>query len=203
MIFLFGSRAGHLKTLKISEPCRACKATNSVELIVYQRFAHIFWIPIFPTRKVFTSQCFRCKDSLLEEGVKSSYPQTYRDAKKRLWVPVWSFSGIILVGSIVLLISILSYIRDIKEQFMIQSPESGDIYKYRSKDGAYSLLKVSEVRGDTIYIFSNSYSTNDVMSMRRLLRQSHFNFSKESSPWLRSDLIQMFENGEIITIERE
>jgi hypothetical protein len=86
---------------------------------------------------------------------------------------------------------------------MIQSPEIGDIYKYRSIDGDYSLLKVSEIRGDTVYVFSNSFATKNVTSMRKLINASAFSYNKVASTKLRSDLIQMFENGEIITIERE
>lgn len=203
MIVLFGSRAGHLKTLRIPEPCRNCKASNSVEFIVYQRFAHIFWIPIFPTRKVFTSQCYNCKDSLIEDEVKASYPHVYQETRKKLFVPFWSFTGIALVAGLILFISILSYIRTVKNQFIIQSPERGDIYRYVTKDGEYSLLKVSEIKGDTVYVFTNSYTTKSVRGISRLIDDSYFSFSKESSPKLRSDLIQMFESGEITDIERQ
>jgi hypothetical protein len=203
MIILFGSRAGHLKTLRIPVLCRNCKTSDCVELIAYQRFAHIFWIPIFPTRKIFTSQCSHCKDALIEDEVKASYPQAYQETRKKLFVPFWSFTGIAVVAGFILFISIVSYIRTVKNQFMIQSPESGDIYRYITKDGAYSLLKVSEVRGDTVYVFTNNYATKSIRSLSKLRDDSYFSFSKELSPILRSDLIQMFESGEINEIERE
>lgn len=108
-----------------------------------------------------------------------------------------------MIAGLVLLISILSYIRTVKNQFIIQSPESGDIYRYVTKDGDYSLLKVAEIRGDTVFVFTNSYATKSLRSIRKLMNDSYFYFSKEPSPKLRSDLIQMFESGEITDIERE
>lgn len=199
MIILFGTRAGHLKTIRLPEQCRNCKTGGSVELIVYQRFAHIFWIPIFPTRKIFTSQCYRCKESLIQEEIKESYPEVYQQYRKKLTAPFWSFTGITLVASIVLLITVLNYVRIVKEQFMIQSPEIDDIYIYVPKEGEYSLWKVSEINGDTVFVLSNSFTTNSI----RKISVSAYSFNKEASPKLRSDLIRMFENKEIVSIERE
>ena len=86
---------------------------------------------------------------------------------------------------------------------MIQMPKSGDIYKYKTKNGDFTLLKVSETIGDTVYVFSNSYATKQVTSMRKLIDKSDFDFSTEASPMLRSDLIHLLETGAIINIERE
>jgi hypothetical protein len=203
MIIFFGSRSGHLKTLKAPGQCRTCRTNDSLELLVDQKFAHIFWIPMFPIRKIYTAECYQCKDFLTEAEIKASHPLIYQETRKTVTTPFWSFTGLALIFSFILLISILGYIRTIKHQFMIQTPKSGDIYKYLSKEGEFSLLKVSEIIGDTVYVYSNSYTTRNTISMRKLIDESQFSFSSEPGPKLRSDLIQMFENGEIINIERE
>jgi hypothetical protein len=203
MIVLLGTRTGHLKTLKIAGRCRKCLGNESVELIIDQRVVHIFWIPIFPTRKIFTSECYQCRDLLMEPEIANLYPLTYNEAKKKISSPFWAFTGIALIFFSILLIGTLGYFRKMKEQFLIQTPRPGDIYQYESGEQEYSLLKVSEARGDTVYVFTNSYSAMGRPSMRRLMDRSRFNFSKEATPKLRSELIQMFEDGAITGVKRE
>jgi hypothetical protein len=203
MIIFFGSRTGHAKTLRVPGVCKNCGASDSVELIVYQRFAHIFWVPIFPTRKTYTTECYRCKTSLVGEQLQNSYPSFYQEARKKVGTPFWSFAGVILVASLVLLISILASIGSIRDEFMIHDPQSGDVYKYRLESGEYSLLKVSEVVDDTVFVLPNNYSTNKITGLRRLMNEGRINYSKDAIPKLRSDLIRMYENGEIVAVERE
>jgi hypothetical protein len=90
-----------------------------------------------------------------------------------------------------------------KEQFLIRTPRAGDVYKYKTGEYEYSLLKVSEARGDTVYVFTNSYTASGWTSMRELMGRSRFTFSEQATPRLRSQLIRMYEEDEIINIERE
>jgi hypothetical protein len=203
MIILFGSRTGHAKTLRVPGICKNCGASDSVELIVYQRFAHIFWVPIFPIRKIYTTECYKCKASLTGDEVQRAYTSFYQEAQKKVGTPFWTFAGVILVGSLILLISVLSYIGSVKNEFMIHDPQIGDVYKYRLENGEYSLLKVSEVMGDTVYVLMNSYSTNKVRGITRLMNEGRANYYKEPILKSRTDLIRMFENGEISDIKRE
>jgi hypothetical protein len=203
MIIFFGSRTGHLKTLKVQGHCKNCKRTDSVELIIYQKFAHIFFVPIFPIKKIYAAQCFQCKNLFTESEVKEWFALTYTNARRRVHSPLWSFTGLAAVFILVLLISILNYFRSIKNQYMIQMPKSGDIYRYKTEYGEFTLLRVSEVIGDTVYIFTNNYSTTTGTTIRRMIDQTEFDFKKEAIPKLRSDLIDMFENGEITDIKRE
>lgn len=203
MIILFGSRTGHAKTLRVPGSCINCGTSDSVELIVYQRFAHIFWIPIFPIRKIYTTECYKCKASLLGDEVQRSYSTFFQEARKKVGTPLWTFSGVILVGALISLITVLSYIGSVKNEFMIHDPQIGDVYKYKLENGEYSLLKVSEVMGDTVAVLLNSYSTNKVRGITRLMNEGRANYNKEPILKSRSDLIRMFESGEILDIKRE
>jgi hypothetical protein len=84
MIILFGTRSGHLKTLKITGRCRKCNGDDTVELIIDQKVAHIFGIPIFPIRKFFSAECYQCRDFLMEPGIATVYRATYDEAKKKI-----------------------------------------------------------------------------------------------------------------------
>ena len=203
MIILFGSRTGHAKTLRVPGNCKNCGASESVELIVYQRFAHIFWIPIFPIRKIYTTTCYKCKTTLTGDEIQNSYLSFYQEVRKKVGTPLWSFAGLIVVGSIVILISVLSYFGSVKNEFMIHDPQRGDVYKYQLENGEYSLMKISETVGDTVYVFLNSYSTNSIRGINRLMNEGRANYNKEAVPKLRDDLIRMFENGEILDMKRE
>lgn len=202
MFILFGTRSAYVKKIEINEPCKHC-GNKSFELVIDQRFAHIFWIPMFPIRKQYSAQCYHCKTSMTESEIKSFHPGTYSEAVKKTGTPFWSYSGSAFIFFCILLIVALGYIRSMKHQYMIQMPERGDLYKYRSASGAYSLLKVSDVRHDTVLVLPNKYAVEGVISMRKLIEESEFDFETEPIPVLRSDLIQMFETGDIINIVRE
>jgi hypothetical protein len=202
MIFLFGTRLGHLKTVRVSGECVHCKNTGTVELITDQRYAHVMWIPIFPLGKVFSAECYRCRKVYSVEEIIRFYPESYHEVRRKLGIPLWSFAGPLIIIAFISFILIAGYFRKTQEEEIIHSPQAGDIYKYK-QNGLYSLLKVSRIAGDTVYVHHNNYGTEGIVSMRRMIERSQFDFDKESKPILQRDLLEMFDKGEIVDVERE
>src|SRR5699024_8203837 len=102
MFFIFGIRntAVFLQALKIS--CGHCQ-TNSVQLLVYQNYFHLFWIPFFPLWKSTQSQCSHCKKVCKAREFDSALQQSAKEVKKQPSTPWWTWSL-----SFVLLLLILS-----------------------------------------------------------------------------------------------
>jgi hypothetical protein len=76
MIIIFGSRATHIGNIHAEGSCPHCSQV-SLHASVYQRYAHIFWAPLFPIGRsggLFCSQCgYAAKESHLQPELRKAY----------------------------------------------------------------------------------------------------------------------------------
>ncbi|HEY9047164.1 MAG TPA: hypothetical protein VIN08_14765 [Ohtaekwangia sp.] len=165
---------------------------------------HVFWIPFFPAGKKYVTQCNHCKNILLNGNeFQYAFPSVYKEIKQYIRTPIWTYIGVVLV--VVLLIN--SVIGEFKKsensKVLVQSPTKGDVYKFKTEDGQYSLLKVAEVKGDTIYVFSNNYVATQISGLDKLLTHGDSTYRTDPYPLLKSDISKMFEKRDILEVIRE
>jgi zinc-ribbon family len=201
-MIIYGTKATHLRTQNISGQCRSCGTSNNLQLSAFQKYAHIFWIPFFPIGKEYVIQCNHCRQVLDENEIRDAYRTSYEDMKRQLSIPIWTFSGLGLIAFIVVSSIISGQIKDKENRTWIQSPVKGDIYKYKTEEGEYSLLKVSEISGDTIFVFPNNYAATKIMGLTKLLEQGDSTYSEVSYPILKGTLLKMLEEEDIRGIIR-
>jgi hypothetical protein len=201
-MIIYGSKAVHLKTQDIPGQCKNCSTSNSLRLSAFQKYAHVFWIPLFPLGKELVTECGHCKQVLRENEVRDAYRIPYQDFKQQLTVPIWTFSGLGLIGLLILTTSISGYYKGKEYLTMVQSPAIGDVYKYKTDDGQYSLLKVSEIFGDTVYVFQNNYAATKIAGLTKLITLGDSSYDEEPYPLLKSELAKMVETDEILEVVR-
>lgn len=61
MFFIFGVRKSRIGTQVCSSACSYCQQKDTLALIAYQNYFHVFWIPLFPLWKEVHSVCVHCK----------------------------------------------------------------------------------------------------------------------------------------------
>ena len=61
MFFIFGIRKSRISTKVSQNNCGYCQSQNTLALIAYQNYFHVFWIPLFPLWKEVYSICTHCK----------------------------------------------------------------------------------------------------------------------------------------------
>jgi hypothetical protein len=201
-MIIYGTRATHLKTEAITGVCGNCSTENSIHISAYQRYAHIFWIPLFPIGKVYATQCGHCKQVLEEKEIRSTYRTAYEDLKNQLRVPIWTFSGLGIVACLVVFAVFAGQKKDAENMAYIQAPQEGDIYEYKTEDGEYSLLKVATIDGDTVFVIPNKYAATKSTGLAKLEAQGDSTFSDEMYPMMRSELVNMVEKNEILEVIR-
>jgi hypothetical protein len=119
---------------------------DAYDIEVRQRYAHIFWIPLFPIGKIWGLR--KKADNQLYEmpaAVRLHVQQNTRIPS----VSVWAFSGLLLVGLIGIIAMISNYVSEVqnrnamKEYYkkeyadkmaMAQQPQRGDVYEFMDKD---------------------------------------------------------------------
>ena len=76
------------------------------------------------------------------------------------------------------------------------------IFEIKTKDNQYTLYKVDNVQGDSVFVHPNQYETNKESGLNDLKAKGDASYSEEITPFLKSELRQMLEKGEITDIDR-
>lgn len=72
MIF-YGTKSTQIGTESLFDKCSNCGTQNSLEMVVFQKYAHVYWIPFFPLGRTGATQCSNCKQVVQN---KKSLPKT-------------------------------------------------------------------------------------------------------------------------------
>jgi len=199
-MIIYGTRATLLKSELIFEPCPNCQTTNSVQIGVYQRYAHVFWIPFFPIGKTGVSACGHCQQVLKSGQMPPALKLVYDNVKARTRIPVWHFSGLFLVALIVIAVIISDQKRGEKVGKYILAPKVNDVYEVKEKDEKYTLYKVQRIAGDTVFFVVNKYQTNQETGLDDL-KSKEYDMTVQYG-LVRSKLQEMNSKDEIIDIDR-
>src|SRR5688572_13100984 len=102
-MIIFGSNASELAQLPLEERCHNCGTSNSLRLHIMQKWAHVFWIPVFPLGKSGATECSHCKQVLRNDEFSLQQFDQFEQAKKQVRTSWWTFTGL---GLFFLLISV-------------------------------------------------------------------------------------------------
>jgi len=202
-MIIFGSNTKQIAAETSPDQCPNCGAGNSVQLYILQKYAHVFWIPFFPTGKSIVSQCSNCKQALKLKEMPSSMVLSSENLKSQSKTPVWTFAGLALVAVIVTLGIINEKKKDEKNANLVLAPQAGDVFEVKTDQNQYTLYKIDDVQGDSVFIRINNYETNKVTGLDDLKRKGENAYSEEVFSITKTDLKRMLDKGEVIDIERQ
>lgn len=103
MIFFYGAKWSTI----LSEPaagiaCSSCGQEDSIVVNVVSRYAHFFWIPVFPFSKKLVTVCRHCQKADSESRMPPAARAALMPYKAKAKFPVWEFAGLIIVGAAIL-----------------------------------------------------------------------------------------------------
>jgi len=196
MFVIYGKRKARIK--KYTDNRNYCKNCNSFDLNVkvYKEYFHIFFIPFFPTGdKTVKIVCNNCGEPYRIEAIQKEYEKGTR-------TPFYLYSGLILIGSLILLL-VNANIRTQKEKAkFIENPKAGDIYRIRIDENnstSYYFLRVTEINGDTVLAYHNNLVYNGFITK---LNEEDFFDKGEVLIFTKKELKEMLDEGEINSVER-
>ena len=202
-MIIFGSNTKQIAAETSPEQCPNCGASNSVQLYVIQKYAHVFWVPFFPTGKSLVSQCSNCKQALKLKEMPSSMALSSNNLKSQSKTPVWTFAGLALVAVFVTFGFINEKKNDEKNSRLVLTPQTGDIFEIKTGQNQYTLYKIDYVQGDSVFIRINNYETNKVTGLDDLKRKGENAYSEDVFSVTKTQLKEMFDKGDVIDIERQ
>ena len=102
-MIIYGWRATQVANESIAESCPSCKNQNALQMFVFQRYAHIFWIPMFPIGKSGASQCGHCKQVLKSKQMPADVKLAYENVAAQAKIPYWTFAGLAIIAVLVIM----------------------------------------------------------------------------------------------------
>jgi hypothetical protein len=202
-MIVYGIKAKLLKTEMIAGNCPNCNTANSIQMNVFQRWAHIFWIPFFPIGKTGVSQCLHCKQVLKLKEMPADLKLSYENVKAQTSIPVWTFAGcgLIIIGSIFFYISEKQKAKKVNE--WVLAPQKNDVFQVKLKNDHYSLFKINKVVGDSVYLALNKYESDREDGLRDIETKGDTAYENAQTGMAKAILADMAKNGEILDIERK
>ena len=92
--------------------------------------------------------------------------------------------------------------KDEENAIRILKPQIGDVYEIKTKGNQYTLLKIEYVFSDSVYVRFNIYETNKTTGLDKLKRNGDNAYTKEIYGFSKAELRKMFNDGNIIDIDR-
>jgi hypothetical protein len=201
MIF-YGSKATAIGGETLYEvACPHCGTKGETEAVVYARYAHVYWIPIFSMGKKAACECKHCLRTFVEGKDARALQPAFNELKARAKVPIWHWAGAALIGVSIIASSISGGENDKKRAQFVAQPEVGDVYHIKMTDGNYSTMKVRTISADSVEMFMNTLSVNKLSGIGKLEASTNYTDTEVGS-FAKTDLKSMLEKHEIVEIKR-
>jgi hypothetical protein len=202
-MIIYGSKGKQLAKELLPDNCPHCGTPHSITMYVFQNYAHIFWIPFFPIEKRVVTECAHCKQVLKPKQMPSYFQPYYENLKSRSRIPVWMFSGLGLIGLLIVIGFVSESMKSQKVAKLIQSPRAGDVFEVKTNADKYTLFKISGVQGDSVLVQFNNYETDAESGVDQIRDKGDTAFSQNVFSILKGELKTMEEKGQILDIDRE
>lgn len=202
-MIIYGYRSRQLSREVLAEKCPQCGASHSNQLFVFQKYAHVFWIPFFPLGKYVAGHCGECDVVLNQKNMPQGWKPILEEIKSNAKTPLWTFSGLAIIAVIIAVSFANEHLKHKQSAKLLMSPHRGDVFEIKMKNNHYTLLKIDEVGDDSVLLRINIYESNVASGLTDLKSKGDTSFSDEQFAVARAELKNMFDKGEIVNIERE
>lgn len=198
-MIVYGWKATSIGAAHPMDKCEHCGQQNGMEMHVFQKYFHVFWIPFFPIGKTGVSQCNHCKQVLKPNEMKGNTKLNYENLKQTSKSPLWVWSGGAVIAAFVIFAMSQSgrWAKEKAERVAHLKPN--DIIEMKLNTGKYTIFKVDQVIGDTVYLFQNQYEADRHSGIRDLKRKPYYD---TADAFLQMEIDSMFKKGEILDVDR-
>lgn len=202
-MIIYGSKGAHVRTAPLpAANCPSCSTFGTVKASVYSRYAHIYWIPLFPFSKSVVTQCDHCQQGWEEKDLPAGLLTAVRELKQGSRFPIWNWLGLAIIVGLIGFGAVAGIYHDKDSKTYLAAPRAGDLYTIKSPGDStkYSLLKVVSAKGNALEVVVNEYETDSRTPQEEI--DSPEKYSKESESLTVFDLKIMHNQGRITDVNR-
>lgn len=202
-MIIYGTNGAHLHTAPLPGlACPSCATPEALQLSVFSRYVHIYYVPVLPYSRPAVTQCLHCQQAWDEKALPAAIRPEVQAFKKQFRAPIWHWTGVFLLVVGIVWASVASSRDDKANAAFLAAPRAGDIYTVHEKEGDpnYSLLKVVSAEGNLVELVANQYQVNNSHPIHDL--NAPAKYSKESFSLTLLDLRTMQNKGQITDVDR-
>lgn len=182
-----------------NETCPDCNTKGKTQFEVICKVNHLMFIPALPTGKEVVVRCAVCS----KRYHSIVYPHLQNESTKLLKITRYRFyhyTALMLFAAFAAMMVVLVVTGDIekREQIaeQIENMSRGKVINYKLDNGEKTSMYVEEVKGDTLFVFENKYSTTG--SVYHINETE--NFSKNKTVFTVTKLKELADRKKIIDI---
>ncbi|MDV7187158.1 hypothetical protein R3X25_07675 [Lutibacter sp. TH_r2] len=103
-MFLAGKKSTILKSENsLDLVCPKCNSKNSTKVSILGYYKHLIQIPFLSGGKFGVSECKKCKQQYNLKNMPANIKLAYFELKETSKTPIWFYSGLIIIKSLVLI----------------------------------------------------------------------------------------------------
>jgi hypothetical protein len=199
-MIIYGTKAKKIYAEIINQKCPHCGTHSGTEFYIFQKYAHVFWIPLFPIGKTAVSQCEHCKKVMKLNEMPKDFKDFYEENKKTA-APFWMYSGAALIAVLIISGLYSDYQKTNASEKYIQDLKTNDLLEIKIPGGGYTWYKITETLADTIYL-KQSLQESTLESGLEKINTTDNNFTEEEFVSTRKAFKEKFKSGEIMNVIR-
>ena len=202
MIF-FGAKSSKIKEGQISNvTCPNCKNITTITYTIFGKYAHTYWIPMFPMKKKTVIECNSCYRTYNMKEAPEPVQHKFQRETEGVKTPIWHFSGLALLAILIYVAFYLSKKDEINDALYIEKPKSGDVYTIEApKKGYYTTMKILKVTTDSLFLVHNDYDIHRRSKIYRIEKEENYSTKIDSLSII--DIQRLFDEGHIYEVDRD
>ncbi len=195
----YGSKSKLIAKETLVQECPNCGTTNSLDMHVYQRYAHIFWIPTIPMSKVGISRCSACNQVLTPKEMPADLVTSYKSLKTQTTTPAWMYSGLALTAGLIIMGLFSGNSNDEKNAILLSNPAAGDFLEIKMANGQFTVYRVIEINRNSVLVKKSPYVTKRRSGLEDLKK---LDFLEDEVEYTTKTLKSMLKSGALQNIDR-
>ncbi|OYU57064.1 MAG: hypothetical protein CFE25_07585 [Chitinophagaceae bacterium BSSC1] len=165
-MYIIGHKSISQAKEMVQEKCPNCASNHSLEMEVFQKYVHFFYIPYLPAGKTGVSYCSNCKQVMVDKDMPANLKAAYHQLKAKTRIPIWMFSGLALM--ILLIVYQLNNEQRAQKALATQMDQvaAGDVLELKLAKDNFTLYKVYRVNADSVLLQANEYQSTTVAGLK-------------------------------------
>lgn len=103
-MIIYGTKTAKTGNIDVyNTKCNYCENRGTQRISIYNKYFHLFWIPIFPFEQILIAECTHCRRTIDKREISKELYNAYEMEKYNQKRPLWMFSGLLIFGGIVAL----------------------------------------------------------------------------------------------------
>lgn len=198
-MIVYGTRASSIQNGVITNvDCPHCETNTQMNYSVFGKYAHVYWIPLFPLEKQQVIECNHCKASYELKELPKNIKQKFYSGQKLnpAKTPITHFSLLIIIGICVAFGLYSDYKTDSESADYAQNPKVGDVFFETTNSGKYSTSRVTKVTKDSVYVTLNNMEISQKSKLPKINIDGNFTTAKAA--YSRKQIVDFYKDKKTI-----